>query len=371
VSVGLSGNLKDFGIADVFQLIGQQRKTGALRVRQHAHAALLFFEEGAVVSALPVPEDGGDPLAQLLAGSGLLEREQYQALCDAQRSAAQPLREIVLARGWLSSDELEVAEDRFTRDTVFEVLRWEGGSFDFQPREDVPKHSGATRLGAEQILMDGLRMLDEWRTFAGRIPSEDAVFRRLPQDEDESSEENEDVQSDAARQLLALVDGRRSARTVIDLSRLGNFEATRVLASCVDAGLLERVEAPSPVPGWRAWTAPEQAGRELRAFAEVGLALISLFLVVALQGGPTADSRSESSWPIPRAAMERAAEREHMRELRKLAEVFQILELRWPETLEELSARGLVDAPELASPRGHPYHSRGPVDGLVLLAPDP
>jgi hypothetical protein len=30
VSVGLSGNLRDFGIADVFQLIGQQRKTGVL-----------------------------------------------------------------------------------------------------------------------------------------------------------------------------------------------------------------------------------------------------------------------------------------------------------------------------------------------------
>jgi hypothetical protein len=30
VSVGLSGNLQDFGLADVFQLIGQQRKTGVL-----------------------------------------------------------------------------------------------------------------------------------------------------------------------------------------------------------------------------------------------------------------------------------------------------------------------------------------------------
>jgi len=369
MSIGLSGNLRDFGIADVFQLIGQQRKTGALNVRQHGNGALLLFDEGAVVSALPVLGDGEDPLAELLARSGFLRREQVKELCDAQRSSAQPLRQIVLARGWLSSDALEAAEDRFTRDTIFDVLRWEGGSFDFQPRKNVPKHSGVTRLGAEQILMDGLRMLDEWRTFAGRIPSEDAVFRRRPLAEIQPG--NKDACSDAAEHLLGLVDGRLAARQIIDLSRLGNFEGTRLLASCVDAGLLERVEAPNAPPGWRAWAAPEQARHGLRAFAEVALSLLALFLVVVLQGASSGPPVTGSSWPIPLAAIERAAELEQMRELRKLAEVFQLLELRWPATLEELRARGLVDAAALASPRGRPYPSQGPVDGLVLLAPDP
>ena len=41
--VALRGNLKDFGIADVFQLIGHQRKTGQLeilRLRGRARGAL-------------------------------------------------------------------------------------------------------------------------------------------------------------------------------------------------------------------------------------------------------------------------------------------------------------------------------------------
>jgi len=32
VSVALHGNLRDFGIGEVFQLIGQQQKTGVLEV---------------------------------------------------------------------------------------------------------------------------------------------------------------------------------------------------------------------------------------------------------------------------------------------------------------------------------------------------
>ena len=36
MAVALHGNLRDFGIGEVFQLIGQQRKTGVLEVRRRA-----------------------------------------------------------------------------------------------------------------------------------------------------------------------------------------------------------------------------------------------------------------------------------------------------------------------------------------------
>jgi len=354
VSVGLSGNLRDFGIADVFQLIGQQRKTGELVVRQKTGGARLFFDEGAVVAALPELAKGSDPLADMLARSGRIGREQAQELCDAERSSAQPLRQIAVERGWLSRDALDAAEDQLTQDTIFEVLRWEGGHFDFQPRTSVPKRAGANGIGAEQILMDGLRMLDEWRTFAGRIPSEDTVFRRRA--EVEAPAENEILGSDAAQRLLALVDGQLSARQIIDLSRLGNFEGTRLLASGVDAGLLERVEASSFPSAWTAWVEPEERRRGLRAFAQAALPLLALLLVVLSQGHSPGLPATGSSWAIPRARIERVAEMEHMRGLRKVAEVFHVLESRWPATLEDLTARGLLDTAALASPLGRPYH---------------
>jgi len=367
VSVGLSGNLRDFGIADVFQLIGQQRKTGQLRIRQKESGALLFFNEGAVVSAFPELANGSDPLADMLFRSGWLRGEQTQALCTAARNSAQPLREIVRDRGWLSEQELGAVEDRLTRDTIFDVLRWEGGSFDFQPRESVPERPGVTRLGAEQILMDGLRMLDEWRTFAGRVPSEDVVFRRC----DEVEVSDEALGGEAGQRLLAHIDGRLSARQVIDFSQLGNFEGTRLLARCVDAGLLERVAAPAMTRAWMAWAEPSGRSRGVRVVAEVAFPLLVLSLVVFALGRTAELPVTGMEWPIPRVSLERAAELEHMRGLRKRAEVFELLEARWPVSLEDLAARGLVDASALASPRGRPYHSEDGDEVLVLLAPDP
>ena len=53
MSVGLNGNLRDFGISEVFQLIGQQRKTGTLRVREGTREMELHFDEGRIITAAP------------------------------------------------------------------------------------------------------------------------------------------------------------------------------------------------------------------------------------------------------------------------------------------------------------------------------
>ena len=44
MAVALRGNLQDFGIADVFQLIGQQRKTGLLDISNEGRTLRLAFD---------------------------------------------------------------------------------------------------------------------------------------------------------------------------------------------------------------------------------------------------------------------------------------------------------------------------------------
>jgi hypothetical protein len=49
--VELRGNLKDFSLPDIIQLVGFGRKTGVLRVNSQRGDAALFFEEGNVIHA--------------------------------------------------------------------------------------------------------------------------------------------------------------------------------------------------------------------------------------------------------------------------------------------------------------------------------
>ena len=75
MAVALRGNLSDFGIGEVFQLIGQQRKTGVLEVDGgRRNASTCRFVEGSVVSAATAGPHEDAALGDMLVRAGLLAR---------------------------------------------------------------------------------------------------------------------------------------------------------------------------------------------------------------------------------------------------------------------------------------------------------
>ena len=132
MSVALRGNLKDFGIADVFQLIGQQRKTGVLEFNHKSQCVQLRFDSGAVVGAAPAGATPHDALGEMLARCGMLTRERVDDLLRECATSGQNLARLIESRGWLERPEIDEIEKLLTRETIFHLLRWTEGSFDFK-----------------------------------------------------------------------------------------------------------------------------------------------------------------------------------------------------------------------------------------------
>jgi hypothetical protein len=371
MSVGLSGNLRDFGIADVFQLIGQQRKTGTLSLKRRGSRARLVFDRGAVVSAVPVLEDDADPIGDMLLRCGLLRREQVQEVGVAARASAEPLSRLVAERGWLPAQDLDRIEDLLTRDVVFDVLRWESGSFDFRAEDIEHDRDPAALLAAEQILMDGLRMLDEWRSFESHVSSDDAVFQRAGRFEAYRQKATRATPSDLeqAERVFALIDGRLTAKRVVDLSQLGVFDGTRALADLVAAGAVKQVAAE---PGSRRarLAAPGRSGAALRR-AVAGALPIALLLVAALSvrsappGGVI-----EGAWPIDASSLDAIHEAYATRRVRKAVDTYRFVEGEAPADLEALRDGALLDDAALAGASGRAYYSFHQDHGVVVLAPE-
>jgi len=378
VGIGLSGNLRDFGIADVFQLIGQQRKTGMLELTNAKARVQLIFDNGAVVFASPASgrSGDGDPLADMLLRCGLLTREraeQAQARC---RTSAQTIGAYVVEQGWIDAEEVRRIEDLLTRDTIFEVLRWEAGSFDFRAQSIEHDRDHGSLLGAEQILMDGLRMIDEWRSFSHHVPNETTVFQRVGRFETYAERKAglPREQLERARRLFSLVDGRLSVRRAVDLSRLGSFDGTRILAELVEEGLIKPLH-PEGVRHLRKQDRSQGAQRRSRATGGIAgmlvgsvLPLVLLALAAWLAQSPPTPAAAGPG--VETQALERLREAYATRRIRNAIDAYRLTEGHWPDVFRDLPTEGYLDPSALAAPEGRPYYSANRDDGVVFLAPE-
>jgi hypothetical protein len=372
MAASLRGDLKDFGIADVFQLIGQQRKTGVLEFNGDGQRIQILFDQGAVVSAAPVGSWPDAAFGEMLMRCGLLSRDRVDELRRECGASARTLSGVAIARGWLGEGELRKIEELLTRETIFSVLRWKAGSFDFTANEIEHDRSAESLLGAEQILMDGLRMVDEWQSFADLVPSEETVFRRLlsfDQYGERCSGETPGQLANAER-IFELIDGRLPVRRIIDLSMRGTFDSVRSLAQLHRSNIIETVEleslAPSSEVDPEETRQPPLIGR-LAALAS----LVLLAVVTALIQLQSAAGDPPDAFAIQRpAALELATAAHEKHRVRHALEAYWFAHGRWPTNLAELAKDGFLSHRELASEDGHPYYFASRGNGVWLLAPD-
>lgn len=373
MSVALHGSLKDFGIAEVFQLIGQQRKTGRLVVGEGSESIFLAFDDGRVVRGGPAgsnPEH--DPLGHQLVRSGYLTREQLENLQSESQRSARPLTDLYLATGLIELETLEEIRHLLTRETVFDVIRRQNGDFHFSAEQVVHDTKPENLLAAEQILMDGLRMLDEWQTFADIVPSEDAVFRRVGNLESARAltKGDSDSRLGHAERVLQLIDGRLSVRRVVDLSRLGTFEATRALAELRQAGVIDLVTLKKRAPRRpRRSFRPAQMLPALRVALASVLPFVALGLMLISAYGETSLASALPGSAIPERLVNQLGRRFESNLIRGLVEARFYETGAYPADLDEIATEAARESRSLTPSRLADYYYEVRDDEVVLLAP--
>ena len=115
MSMALNGNLEDFGIADVFQLIGQQAKTGVLEIRDRKLCMKLVFDGGSIVWASPAEASEYAELGDRMVRSGLLTRDRLSALMAECRSSARSLPALAVSSGVCPESEIEEIREAITQ----------------------------------------------------------------------------------------------------------------------------------------------------------------------------------------------------------------------------------------------------------------
>lgn len=353
--MALQGTLRDFSIAEIFQLIGQQQKTGMLTVTRDKELVHVIFDQGRVVGAAEGDHGEDDRLADRLERMGLLSQEQIHELRGTQRGSLRRIGPMLAEQGTLPKEDLTDLLRLEMINVVLGLFRWESGQYEFSSRRVRFEPEFAIGVPAEQVLLDGLRAKDEWPSIDRSLPTLSAVPERAGEAEPE-----EEGDGGPERMVWDLVDGKRSLRAIIDESRMGEFEACRILANFKTRGYIQLAARGGAIARSNRWQERYPPGALTACLAAViGCGL----LAGSLLGPAIGRVRGGSGLVLSRADTSAVLMENRRSRIREALEVYRIERGHYPVRLDELVSTGLLRPGDVLIP--HHYEARG--DSYALL----
>ncbi|HEV8699863.1 MAG TPA: DUF4388 domain-containing protein [Candidatus Polarisedimenticolia bacterium] len=392
--MALKGTLKDFSLADIFQLIGIQKKTGVLTLKNDKEVVTVSFVDGSVVSADALHRRLEDRLGTVLVKSGRITEAQLQSALKVQKSTLKRMGSILVEQNYIDPEGLRDALHIQISQMVYRLFRWRDGEYDFSQEERVDYDKEyVTPMSAESILMEGARILDEWPMIEKGIGSFSAVFQRANVEiaagakGGTSGKEDEAARgvtlNDQEGKVYGLVDGRRTVQEIIDRCALSEFDTCRNLYDLVSRDLLEEVKAARPKAAAAPTIAPE--GRAPRVLPRALLAIGYLVLILGAAGllarrvqtiaTGLLSSRAAAPYLAPLIGMQEvqsisdAIARSRMQRIDFAIQVYYLLNRGYPENLKYLVTAHLLRPSAIVDPLGRSFEYQVLPGGYRIACP--
>jgi hypothetical protein len=394
--MALEGTLRDFSLADIFQLIGLQRKTGVLTLRGKDDTVTVTFLDGKVVGADSLNRRLETRLGSVLIKSGVLTQDQLGRALEIQRETLQRLGFILTHYGIISADSLKQAIQLQILQIVYRLFRWKDGDYQFSQETTIEyDRENVAPITAESILMEGARMIDEWPIIEKRVRSYDQVFRKKltdqeivvvgAEDADEIDFDGGDASfarrrrpaliptdkiriSEEEKLIYDMVDGTLTVGDIVEGSRLAEFDTNKALYELLTRDLIEEVR------GQSAQAVLDQTPVDEEEVAEtpVPLPLVVVLAVLALASlatsfrNPLNDLKPFGRASSTIAETRKAISMARIEEIGEAIEKYNVVNGRLPEHLEDLSPYYL-SASLLSDPWGNEYNYRQLPERYIVI----
>jgi len=239
--MALHGNLRDFTITQLLNLIILASKTGTLVVDGISEQAYISFREGKLAYARIGKEDGS--LAAVLHKANKINVNQYHAIADrAGQMTDKELGLLLVNAGYMTREDILLNLQGYFTEMVRRLFTWVEGIFRFENEMLPPGDKINIRLDLENIIIEGSRQLRELDQLQDEIPSLDMALKFT---ERPLTHVNLSVEE---WKVVKFVDPKNTMRQIAGTNKLTEIEIRRIVYGLLQAGLVELVRpAGAPV----------------------------------------------------------------------------------------------------------------------------
>ena len=239
--MALKGDLRDFSITQLLNLINLARKTGTLMIDSKKAQPRLCFKGGKLVYATLDGQDAG--LAGMLQRSGRLTGQQARVIRDqADIKSDKELGLLLIDAGYVGQRDIVDAVRAHILNSVYPLFTWSEGTFRFEsnllPFEDrilIP-------VDLENVIMAGSRRMEEWERLQEELPDLDVALKFAERPKVQLRNISLSVEEWRA---VSFINPRNTIRQIAQYNNMSEFQIRKIVYGLLQAGLVEMVHSQS------------------------------------------------------------------------------------------------------------------------------
>ena len=256
----LLGRLSEIRFAELILKLSARLETGVLHLWRGGIEKHVYFQEGKIVFAR-----SNDPDERL--GALFLRRNKitYRQLSDAADKVVpgKRLGTILVLDGYITPTDLYQGVLEQIKEILYTSFGWEDGQYEFTPG-DLPSDEVITlNLSTPDIVLSGLYRVWRWSWVRSGSISLDAVFRKR---DGWSVIARKMTMTPELQSILEMLDRPRTLEEILQNSKIGNFEACRLMWGMLLLGIAEQI---LNAPTWATEAATQEFTQTARILAPI------------------------------------------------------------------------------------------------------
>jgi hypothetical protein len=239
--MALRGNLRDFTVTQLLNLINLASKTGTLIVDGPVEQAYVSFREGKLAYARVGKEDGS--LAFVLHRANKINANQYRAIAErAGQMTDKELGLLLINAGYVTQEDILLNLQGYFTEVVRKLFTWVEGIFRFENEMLPPDDRINVKLDLENIIIEGSRQLRELEQLQDEIPSLDLALKFTDRP---LTNVNLSVEE---WKVVKFVDPKNTMKQIANTNKLSDLDIRKIVYGLLQAGLVEMVRPAGATP---------------------------------------------------------------------------------------------------------------------------
>lgn len=235
--MALNGNLHDFSLTQLLNLVSVARKTGLLVIENGPQHVQLNFVEGKLACARLSMADS--VLLDVLERSRRISSAQGRLLRERGRGMSEKELGLMLVNaGYITQRQALDCLQTHYLELISELFGWRAGQFRFENNQPPPEGAITLRIGLEDLVLDGARKQQEAQLLLEEIPSLEMALRFV---ERPGSDIQKLKLSKEEWRVLRYVNPKNTLRQIATTLKLTDLELRRTVYALLQASLVELV----------------------------------------------------------------------------------------------------------------------------------